>query len=114
MPRRFGRQEKQWVLGLHRIFFLDLAKQVGRVTELSFELLPHFFADLVAAVVNPGTDRSPKIARLGAEPAPHLAGAFFDDAPQRTAPPCMKRSYRTAHGINQQHGEAVGGLDSEQ
>ena len=64
--------------------------------------------------MNAGTDRGFEIARIGAEAAVHFAHSFFDDALDGAAPSGMKNADRVALCVDQNHRQAVGGLNAKQ
>ena len=59
----------------------------------------------IAALISPG--RLPK-QRM------HLAHTFLDDALDRAPPSGVKHAHGAAFGVDQNNGQAVGGLDAEQ
>jgi hypothetical protein len=114
MSGRTGRQKQQRILFAHRIRFFDLAKQIVGVSELRLELLAHFGSDIVAASVNSRADGSFDIPGQRAKATEHFPHAFFNDAFDCAAPTCVKHSHGSLLGVDEDDGQAIGGLDSEQ
>jgi len=102
-----------------RIFFADLARLFGNaeetasVGELGLKGVPDFFADLIAATANAGTDCGVNILRAGAEVPSHFANTLFHDALDSTAPSGMENAYGLAPGVGKNYWEAVGGQHRE-
>src|SRR5882762_2075225 len=113
MPRCPGCEEEHGILFAHRVQYLDLAKQLPGISELRFEPHPHFGADLETALANAGADGRLKILRLAAKIAPHFPHALLHNAPQRAAPSRMEHAHSFALGVDQNHGQAIGGLHAK-
>ena len=56
VSRSAGGQKKQGVFLLHRIFVIDLAKQLACIAELRFEFLDHLITHCIAALMNSVTN----------------------------------------------------------
>lgn len=116
----FGRRLVAWghhVEPLDGIGFVAGAKFVevgGRVGELGEELGGDFGADFVAARADAGADGGEEIARVGGEVHLHLADGFGGDTGQRAAPAGVDSGDGTFFGVDQEDGDAVGGLDGEE
>jgi len=114
VARGAGGQEQE------RIFFADwigifyFAKEARPVDELGFELCANFLANLVATALNAWADGGFEVAGAGAEVAEHFSDAFFDDALEGAAPSGVEDADGAMFGVDQDHGEAVGGLNGEQ
>src|SRR5579863_830654 len=114
VPGSAGGQEQKGIFLAHRIGFLQFAKQSGRIPKLRFKLDANFFSDLIAAALNPRTNRSLQVTRAAAEVAMHFADAFFYDTLHRASPSGVKHAYGVPFGVHQNHREAVRGLNGEE
>jgi hypothetical protein len=107
-------EEEQRIFFADRVGFLHFVKQAGGVGELRFEFGANVFSDRVAAVVDAGADGGFEVARASAEVAEHFSYTFFDDALDRAAPSGVEDADGVVPGVDEDDGEAVGGLDGEQ
>src|SRR4029077_8675212 len=114
MTRSTGGEEQQRILLPHRIGFLDFTEQAGRVGELRLELGADFFANFIAAALNPGADSGLQIARTATEAAHHLSDALLDDALDGPAPAGVEYADDVAPGVDDNDREAVCRLNREQ
>ncbi len=89
-------------------------EEFSGIRELGREFVAHFRSNLVAAVVDPGTDGRLQVARQCAELAAHFAHPLFDDTSQCPAPTGVKHADSTAFRVNEDDGQTVGGLNGEQ
>ena len=89
-------------------------EQILRISELGFELLAHFGADIVTARVNSGADGRFNILGQCAEAAAHFSNSLFDNALDRTAPTRMKDSHSPLLGVDQNNRQAIGSLDANE
>ncbi len=114
VPWGSGTEKQQGILLAHRIGLLHLPEQASRITELRFKLCADFFADLVAAAMNPRTDRRFKILRAAAEAAHHFPYALFDNALYGAPPACMEHSDSPEPRVDDDDGQAIRCLNREQ
>lgn len=87
---------------------------IGGVRELRFEFDRHFRANFVTAAANRRADRGKQIPRFRAELHPHLADGFRDDALKRAAPTRMNSANHSLLRIDEENGNAIGGLHAEE
>jgi hypothetical protein len=113
VPRSPRRQKEHGIFLAHRVQLLNLTKQFVRVGELGFELHAHFGANLKAALANTRADGSLKVLGLAPKIAPHLAHTLLHNATQRAAPSSMEHADRFALGVDENHGQAIGGLHAK-
>jgi len=107
------RQKQQRVLFANRVRFFSLAKQIVGVSELRFELLAHFRADLVATAVDAGSDGRFDVSRQRAEVAAHFSHPFFNNAFDRAAPTRMEDSDGSLLCIDEYDWQAISRLDCD-
>lgn len=109
-----GGEEEQRIAFVDFVGLFGFVEEIGGVGELRFEAVADFLSDLIAAVVNAGADGSLNVSRLRSEIAAHFSYTFFNDALHGAAPAGVEDTYCMALGVDQDDGEAVGGLDREQ
>ena len=86
----------------------------GGVGELGEELGGDFGTDFVAARADAGADGSEEIAGVGAEVHLHFADGFGSDAGKGAAPASVNGGDGAFFGVDEEDGDAVGGLDGEE
>jgi len=116
----FGRGLVAWghhVEPLDRIGLVtgaEFVKPAGGVGELGVELDGDFGADFVTAAADGGTDGGEEIGGLGAEVRLHLADGCDGDAGEGAAPSGVDGGDGAVFGVDEEDGDAVGGLDAEE
>src|SRR5271154_5672018 len=108
------REKQHGILFSNWIGFFNLTKQFRRIRELRFKLLANLFADFITAAMNSGTNRGFEIAGTATESPAHLARSLLDRALDRPPPACVKHSNSAPLGINENDGQAIRGLNSQQ
>ena len=108
------RKEQHRIFFAHGIGLFDLTEKLRGICELRLELGANFFAYLITAAVNAWADRGLQIARPTAEAAVHLAHTFLHNAFHRASPSGMKHTHSVLPGVDENNGQAVGGLNAEQ
>ena len=88
-------------------------KFVG-VGELRGELRDELSADFVTARADAGTNGGEEIGRIRAVIRMEFADGFFEDANERSTPTGVNSGDGAFFGIDEQNGNAVGGLDGEE
>ena len=83
----------------------------GGVGELGEELGGDFGADFVAAGADAGTDGGEEVAGVGGEVHLHLADGLGGDAGEGAAPAGVDSGDGAFFGVDEEDGDAVGGLD---
>lgn len=106
-----SRQKQQRVLFANRIRFFDFTKQIAGVSELRFELLAHFWSDVIATTSNSRADGRFNICGQGSEAAAHGSHSFFDNALHRAAPTRVEHSHGSLFDIDQNDRQTIGSLD---
>lgn len=114
MTGRACAEKKQWVFFVDLVPFFRFPEEFSSVAELRFEYRLHLRSDLITAAANSRANRRTQIGRSSSKPAVHLAHTFFDDPLNRSAPAGMKDAYGPVLGIDQNHGKAIGGQNTEQ
>jgi hypothetical protein len=102
---------------LDRIGFVagaEFVEPVGGVGELGKELSGNFGPDFIAAAADGWADGGEEVGGVGAEVHLHLADGFDGDSGQGAAPTGVDSGYRTFSRVNEEDGDAVGGLDAEE
>ena len=92
----------------------EFVEPVGGVGELGVELGGDFGADFVAAGADGGADGGEEVGGVGGEVHLHLADGFDDDAGEGAAPAGVDGGYGAFFGVDEEDGDAVGGLDGEE
>jgi hypothetical protein len=92
----------------------EFVKPVGGAGELGVELSGKFGADLVTAATDGGADGGEEASGPGAKVHLHFPDGFDDDAGEGAAPSGVDGSYGATLGVDEENGDAVGGLDAEQ
>jgi len=92
----------------------EFVKIVWGVRELGEELGGDFGADFVAAGADAGADGGEEVVGVCAEVHLHFADGFGGDAGQGAAPAGVDGGDGAFFGVNQEDGDAVGGLDGEE
>jgi len=102
---------------LDRVGFVagaEFVEPIGGIGELGVELDGDFGADFVTAAADRGTDGGEEIDGLGAEMHLHLADGFDGDAGEGAAPSGVNGGHSAVFGVDEENGDAVGGLDAEE
>ena len=116
----FGRGLVSWghhVEPLDGIGFVagaEFVEPFGGVGELGVELDGDFGADFVTAAADRGADGGEKVGGLGFEVHLHLADGLDGDACEGAAPSGVDGGYGAVFGVDEENGDAVGGLDAEE
>src|SRR5260370_14386130 len=92
----------------------EFVEPVGGFGELREELSGNFGADFVAAAADGRADGGEEVGRLGFEVHLHLADGFDDDALEGAAPTGVNGGDGTFFRVDEQNGDAIGALDSEE
>ncbi len=92
----------------------EFVKPIGGFGELREELGGDFGADFVAATTDRGSDGGEEVGGVGFELHLHLADGFDDDAGKSAAPAGVNGGDGAFFRIDQEDGDAVGGLDAEE
>jgi len=92
----------------------ELVEEILGVGKLRGEFGDQFCADFVAAGTDGWSDCGEDVGRLRTKVHAHFADGFLRDAREGSAPTGMDRGYRAFLYIDQQYGDAVGGLYTEQ
>ena len=109
-----GRHPVEPLDGIGFIAGAEFAEPFGGFGELGEELGGDFGADFVAAAADRGADGGEEVDGLGFELHLHLADGFDDDAGEGTAPAGVDGGDGTLFGVDEENGDAVGGLDGEE
>ena len=102
---------------LERIGFFagaGLVEIVGGVRELGCELDDEFGADFVTAGADGWADGGEEIGGIRMETGVEFADGFFEDAGESAAPTGVDGGDGAFLGVNEEDGDAVGGLDGEE
>jgi hypothetical protein len=116
----FGRGLVAWrhpIEPLDGIGFLagaEFVKPVGGVGKLGMELRGKLGTDFVTAGTDGGADGGEETGGPGAKVHLHSPDGFDDDAGQGAAPSGVDGGYGAILGVNEENGDAVGGLDAEE
>jgi hypothetical protein len=92
----------------------EFVEPSGGIGKLREELGGDFGADFVAAAADGRTDGGEEVGGFGFELHLHLADGFDDDALERAAPASMNGGDGTPFEVDQEKGDAVGGLDGQE
>jgi len=92
----------------------EFVEPIGAVGELGVKLDGDFGADFVTAAADRGTDGGEQASGLGFEVHLHLADGFDGDAGEGAAPSGVDGGYGAVLGVDEEYGDAVGGLDTEE
>ena len=92
----------------------ELIEPFGSIGKLGLKLDGNLRADFVTAAADGGADGSEKICGLGAELHLHLTDGFDDDAGESATPPGMDGGDGAFLGIDEEDGDAIGGLNGEE
>src|SRR5581483_7916920 len=114
VPGSTGVHEQQGILLAHDIAILNFLKQLGRVGELSVELVANLAADFVTAWADARADCSMNVARIAGELAPHHPHAFFHNTSKRASPTCVKRADSPPLCVYDEHWQAIRRLHGNQ
>jgi len=102
---------------LDRIGFVasaEFVEPLWGIGELGMELDGDFGADFVTAAADRGTDGGEQVGGLGFEVHLHLADGFDGDAGEGATPSGVDGGYGAVFGVDEEDGDAVGGLDGEE
>jgi hypothetical protein len=108
-----SRKEEQRIAFVNLVGLFGFVEEIGGVGELRFEAVANFLSNLIAAVVDPGTDGGADVFCLRAEVTAHFSDTFFDDALYRAAPAGVEDADSAVPGVSDDDWQAVGGLDGE-
>jgi len=89
----------------------EFVEPVGGVGELGEVLGGDFSADFVAAGADGWADGGEDVGGVGGEVHLHLADGFDGDTDEGAAPAGMDGGYGAFLGVDEEDGDAVGGLD---
>ena len=92
----------------------EFVEPFGGVGELGVELDGDFGADFVTAAADRGADGGEQVGGPGAEVHLHLADGFDGDAGEGAAPSGVDGGYSAVFWVDEEDGDAVGGLDAEE
>ena len=92
----------------------EFVEPLGGLGKLGEELAGDFRADFVAAAADGWADGGEEVGRLRFEAHLHLADSFDHDARQGAAPAGVNGGDRALFGVDEENGDAIGGLDSEE
>ena len=109
-----GRHHVEPLDGIGFVAGAKFVEPFGGGCELREELGGDFGADFVAAAADGRANRGEEIRRLGAEVHLHLADGFDDDALKGAAPARVDGGDGAFFGIDEEDGDAVGGLRGEE
>lgn len=109
-----GRHHVEPLDGVGLVAGAELVEEVGGVGELREELAGDFGTDLVAAGADRGADGSEEVARVGAKVHLHFADGLRGNASQGAAPAGVDGGDGALFGVDEQDGDAVGGLDGQE
>lgn len=116
----FGRGLVAWghhVEPLDGIGFIagaEFVEPFGGVGELGVELDGNFGADFVTAAADGRADGGEEAGGFGFEVHLHLSDGFDSDAGEGAAPAGVDGGYGAVFGVDEEDGDAVGGLDTEE
>ena len=100
--------------GIGLVARAEFVEPFGGIGELGVELDGDFGADFVAAAADGGTDGGEEVGGFGFEVHLHLADGFDSDTGERAAPASVDGGYGAVFGVDEEDGDAVGGLDAEE
>ena len=92
----------------------EFVEPLGRLGELGEELAGDFRADFVAAAADGRADRGKEVGRLRFEVHLHLADSLDHNARQGAAPAGVNSGDGTLFGVDEENGDAIGGLDAQE
>jgi hypothetical protein len=92
----------------------EFVEPAGGIGKLGVELGGDFGADLVTAAADRGADGGEQVGGFGFEVHLHLADSFDGDAGEGAAPSGVDGGYGAVFGVDEEHGDAVRGLDAEE
>jgi len=99
--------------GIGLVASAKFVEPFGGFGELGLKLGGNFGADFIAAATNGGADGGEEVSRLGFELHLHLADGFDDDPLERASPAGMNSGDRALFWIDDENGDAVGGLHAQ-
>ena len=100
--------------GIGLVAGAEFVEPFGGFGELGEELGGDFGADFVAAAADGRADGCEEVRGLGFELHLHLADGFDDDAGESASPAGVDDGDGALFGIDEEDGDAVGGLDGEE
>ena len=92
----------------------EFVEPFGGVGELGVELDGDFGTDFVTAAADGRADGGEEIGGFGFEVHLHLADGFDGDAGEGAAPSGVNGGYGAVFGVDEEDGDAVGSLDTEE
>lgn len=116
----FGRGLVAWrhhvepLNGIGLVAGAEFVEPIGGIGELGVELSGDFGADFVAAAADGRADGGEEVGGPGFEVHLHLANGFDGDAGEGAAPSGVDGGYGSVFGVDEEDGDAVGGLDAEE
>ena len=99
--------------GIGLVASAKFVEPFGGFGELGLKLGGNFGADFIAAATNGGADGGEEVSRFGFELHLHLPDGFDDDPLERASPAGMNGGDRALFWIDEENGDAVGGLDAQ-
>ncbi len=108
-----GRHHVQPLERVGLVASAQFVKPFGSIRELGLELDGNFGTDFVAAAADGRADGSEQVRGPGAKLHVHFADGLGDDALERAAPAGVHVGDGALIGINEENGDAVGGLHAE-
>ena len=109
-----GRHHVEPLDGIGLVAGAEFVEPFGGFGKLGEELGGDFRADFVTATANGRADGGEEVGGLGLEVHLHLADGLDDDAGQSAAPTGVNGSDGALFGVNEEDGDAVGGLDGQE
>jgi hypothetical protein len=100
--------------GIGLVAGAEFVEPLGGFGELREELRGDFGANLVTATADRRADGGEEVGGHGFKLHLHLADGFDEDALERTAPTGMDGGDGAFFGVDEENGDAVGGLDGQE
>jgi len=109
-----GRHHVQPLNGIGLVAGAKFVEPFGGFGKLGKKLGGDFGADFIAAPADGGANGGEQIGRLGFELHLQLADSLDDDALERAAPASVNGGDGALVGIDEENGNAIGGLDAQE
>lgn len=109
-----GRHHVQPLDGIGLVASAELVEPLRGFGELGKKLGGDFGADFIAAATNGRPDGGEEVSRIGFEIHSQLADGLNDDALERASPASMNGGNGTLFGIDEENGDAIGGLHAQE
>src|SRR6267142_4279333 len=100
--------------GVGLVASAEFVKPFGGFGKLGLKLGGDFGADFVAAAANGRADGGEEVGGVGFVLHLHFADGFDDDAPEGATPAGVNGGDGALFRVDEENGDAVGGLDSEE